>query len=114
MANIITLNPGEALTVVATSPGPVGPVDPGYSPPWAQVPPGQGPGPQPPLGFWGPNDPRPTNPIAGWNPGTGTWPDVPPPTEPPTDGYYVWAWSDQLQRWVWVKVPGEDEAGPKT
>jgi len=30
--------------------------------------------PQPPLGIWGPNDPRPTNPIAGWNPGTGTFP----------------------------------------
>lgn len=39
-----------------------------------------GPGPQPPLGFWGPGDPRPTFPIAGWNPGTGAWP--PPPTTP--------------------------------
>jgi|SRR5580765_6023724 len=30
--------------------------------------------PQPPLGMWGPNDPRPTLPIAGWNPGTGNFP----------------------------------------
>jgi hypothetical protein len=37
--------------------------------------------PQPPLGIWGPSDPRPTNPIAGWNPGTGTWPT--PPGQPP-------------------------------
>jgi hypothetical protein len=38
--------------------------------------------PQPPLGFWGPNDPRPTNPIAGWNPGTGTFPPFVPPMPP--------------------------------
>ena len=25
----------------------------------------------PPLVIWGPGDPRPTLPIAGWNPGTG-------------------------------------------
>ena len=37
-----------------------------------------GPEPEPPLGIWGPTDPRPTHPIAGWNPGTGTWPEVPP------------------------------------
>ena len=36
-------------------------------------PPGR-PVPQPPLGIWGPTDPRPTHPIAGWNPGTGTFP----------------------------------------
>ena len=36
---------------------------------------------QPPLGIWGPTDPRPTQPIAGWNPGTGTWPT--PPVQPP-------------------------------
>lgn len=32
---------------------------------------------QPPPGYWGPNDPRPTNPIAGMGPG-GNFP-VPPP-----------------------------------
>lgn len=35
--------------------------------------------PLPPLGTWGPTDPRPTNPIAGWNPGTGTFPPYQPP-----------------------------------
>jgi hypothetical protein len=40
---------------------------------------------QPPLVIWGPGDPRPTLPIAGWDPGTGTWPgnpggpNIPPP-----------------------------------
>jgi hypothetical protein len=34
------------------------------------------------LVIWGPGDPRPTLPIAGWNPGTGAWPK-PPVTEPP-------------------------------
>jgi hypothetical protein len=38
--------------------------------------------PQPPLGIWGPSDPRPTLPIAGWNPGTGGWP-TPQPPQPP-------------------------------
>ena len=40
-------------------------------------------GEQPPLVIWGPGDPRPTLPIAGWNPGTGTWPDRPPDPSPP-------------------------------
>jgi hypothetical protein len=70
---------------------------------------------QPPPGTWGPGDPRPTNPIAGFDPAHGTWPDKPPPTQPPSQegGNWVWAWSPQLGRWVWVKVPGEGEAGPK-
>lgn len=38
---------------------------------------------QPPLGIWGPTDPRPTLPIAGWNPGTGTFPPWNPPVQPP-------------------------------
>jgi hypothetical protein len=41
--------------------------------------------PAPPLVIWGPGYPRPTLPIAGWNPGTGTWPDRPPPTTPPPE-----------------------------
>jgi hypothetical protein len=68
-----------------------GSVDPGYSPPWAQVPvdPGYGVPIEPPI--------------------------EPPPTQPPVDsGNWTWAWSPQLGRWVWVKVPGEGEAGPKT
>jgi hypothetical protein len=51
---------------------------------------------QPPLGIWGPSDPRPTNPIAGWNPGTGTFPPMPPlgfwgPNDPrPTNPIAGW------------------------
>ena len=30
------------------------------------------PHPEPPLGIWGPTDPRPSLPIAGWNP-DGSW-----------------------------------------
>lgn len=37
---------------------------------------------QPPLGIWGPNDPRPTVPIAGWNPGTGQFPPTQQPPYP--------------------------------
>lgn len=55
---------------------PGGPVDPGYSPPWAR--------PGPPPGIWGPTDPRPTPPIyippPGSPPPLGIWgpPDMPP------------------------------------
>ncbi len=35
------------------------------------------------LVIWGPGDPRPTLPIAGWNPGTGQWPEQPPSEPPP-------------------------------
>ncbi len=44
------------------------------------------PQPQPPLGIWGPTDPRPTLPIAGWNPGTGTWPGATGPSGPTGPG----------------------------
>ena len=58
------------------------------------VPLGQGETPppeQPPLVIWGPGDPRPTLPIAGWNPGTGAWPKPPdPPVEPPPDLIAGW------------------------
>jgi hypothetical protein len=37
----------------------------------------------PPLVIWGPGDPRPTLPIAGWDPGSGTFP--PETEEPPLD-----------------------------
>lgn len=94
----------------ATPRPPGGPVDPGYSPPWAQVPPG-GPSGSPP-GIWGPNDPRPTNPIAGWNPGTGTWPQPPkPPGTPgqlpgsdPSGSGWVYAFVPGYG-WMWCKVP---------
>jgi len=35
--------------------------------------------PQPPLGIWGPTDPRPTPPIAPGGPGLGFWGGVAPP-----------------------------------
>ena len=41
------------------------------------------PHPEPPLGIWGPSDPRPTNPIWGFDPIHGTWPDHPHPPQPP-------------------------------
>jgi hypothetical protein len=127
---VIMVRPGQTITVVgvpAETP-PNLPVDPGYSPPWAQVP-------EPPVdpgygidvggGYRPP--PRPTHPIA--RPGDPWWgqdlkpthpivipPTEPPPVEPPPSdsGNWVWAWSPQLGRWVWVKVPGEGEAGPRT
>jgi len=90
------------------------PVDPGYSPPWAQVPGGGTPPPN-----WNPI--HPSHPITNPSP---PYVDIGPPVEPPItpppvlppqadDGNWVWAWSPQLGRWVWVKVPGEGEAGPK-
>ena len=47
------------------------------------------------LVIWGPGDPRPTLPIAGWNPGTGAWPEPPEPTEPP-DG--IWEPDDRVRQ----------------
>lgn len=52
---------------------------------------GGGPGEGPPLVIWGPGDPRPTLPISGWNPGTGTWPDPPPVIELPPQ---IWGPTD--------------------
>ena len=72
------------LALITPLGGGGGPVDPGYSPPWATPTP-----PQPPLGIWGPTDPRPTNPIAGPGrpPGWGMANDpgygVPIPPSPP-------------------------------
>ena len=118
MAGTLTVKPGETVTVVgipADVPLPPyipGPADPGYSPPWAQVPDPAGPRPSHPIAlpgdpWWG-QDLRPTHPIV-------IPPTEPPPTQPPPSdsGNWVWAWSPQAGRWVWVKVPGEGEAGPK-
>lgn len=68
-----------AFLALITPIGNTGPVDPGYFPPG--VGPGQPGGPGQPPGIWGPTDPRPTHPIAGWDPGSGTWPQ--PPQQPP-------------------------------
>ena len=54
------------------------------------VPPRPTPGPtppvQPPLDIWGPSDPRPTLPIAGWDPIHGNWPEFP---TPPSNGTFA-------------------------
>jgi hypothetical protein len=63
------------MTFYAKSDSPIAPVD--------KPPEGGG---DPPLVIWGPGDPRPTLPIAGWNPGSGAWPEPPdPPVEPPPE-----------------------------
>jgi hypothetical protein len=67
MAGTILVKPGETVTVLGV------PAD-------ANLPPY----------IWGPSDPRPTNPIAGFDPIHGTWPDQGLPKPPlgiwgPTD-----------------------------
>ena len=49
---------------------------------------GGGGGPQPPLGIWGPTDPRPTHPIAGY-----PWPQ---PPQPPLG---IWGPTDPRPGW---------------
>jgi hypothetical protein len=60
-----------------------GPTDPRPAHPVAGYP-----WPQPPLGMWGPNDPRPTHPIAPGGPPLGTWGGAgqPFPTPPMAPG----------------------------
>lgn len=68
----------------------------------------------PPLVIWGPGDPRPTLPIAGWDPGTGTWP---PPTEELPD--HIWGPTDPRPTvpiaeppWGWGGTPPPIPAPP--
>ena len=68
----------------------------------------------PPLVIWGPGDPRPTLPIAGWDPGTGTWP---PATEDLPD--HIWGPTDPRPTvpiaeppWGWGGTPPEIPAPP--
>lgn len=73
-----------------------------------ELPPGEAP-PKPPLGIWGPTDPRPTPPIHLPPP----MPDAPPdpPTEgkpPPADG--GWGWSPE---YGWGYFPGPGQPSPK-
>ena len=71
---------------------------------------------QPPLVIWGPSDPRPTLPIAGWDPGSGTWPDRPPPDQPPPQvekPHEGWNWSAAKSAWYYLYVPGKGDAQPK-
>jgi len=101
---------GEAsLTGLGVGGGPMppqGPVDPGYSPPWAQVPdqpPGQPGVPIHPI--WGPPGFNPPGP--GMPPGIGGGPiipDLPPPIDqpPPPADKWSWRYSDD---YGWVLVP---------
>jgi len=61
--------------------------------PLGEAPPGGGGGGgggQPPLGIWGPGDPRPTLPIAGWNPGSGNFPQPPTGGQPPYPSHPIY------------------------
>jgi hypothetical protein len=71
----------------------------------------------PPLVIWGPGDPRPTLPIAGWEPGTGTWPLPPGEVEPPLD---FWGPNDPRPTvpiaeppWGWGGTPPEIPLPPE-
>jgi hypothetical protein len=71
---------------------------------------------EPPLVIWGPGDPRPTLPIAGWDPGSGTWPDRPPPVEPPLT---IWGPNDPRPTvpiaeppWGWGNPPPKPAVPP--
>ena len=140
MSGSILVKPGQTITVIgipADAPLPPyvpGPVDPGYSPPWAQVPPGgQGGGPVDP-GYSPPwAQVPPQRPIAGWPivpgwggslPGGGGFPGQggpvdpgysPPwaqiPVEPPIEPPPVkppedgnWVWAWSPQLGRWVWV----------
>ncbi len=78
------VDPGYSPPWAQVPPGhiPGGPVDPGYSPPWAQVPPGTTPPVQPPLGIWGP----PQMPPGFWGGGMG--PGVKPQPRPEHPIYF--------------------------
>ena len=71
---------------------------------------------EPPLVIWGPPDGRPTLPIAGWDPDHGTWPDEPPPIDPPAQvekPHEGWNWSAAKSGWYFLYVPREGSAQPK-
>lgn len=70
---------------------------------------------QPPLGIWGPTDPRPSNPIANV-PGLPPMPDQPPTDgttpggdKPPPEGEGGWGFYDGR----WGYFPGPGQAQPK-
>ncbi len=94
MATVVRLNPGESLTVVSINPD-LKPTHPIVLPPEGGTPPPE---------VWPPLEPPPA-------------PDNTLPATPPAaagaGGNWVWAWSPQLDRWVWVRIPGAGEAGPK-
>ena len=86
-------------------------------PPPRPVGPGDSPNPQPPLGIWGPTDPRPWNPISGI-PGIPGYEPPQLPTQPPEVVKPVpegggWGAANVDGELVWVYVPGSGTAGPK-
>lgn len=87
ISGVVDVTAMEAVAPPQVSPPIALPGDPG----WGQIPgftpgtPPPRPQPQPPLGIWGPTDPRPSHPIAGvpGQPPLGIWgPTDPRPTPP--------------------------------
>ena len=113
---IILVRPGETETLIVQgiaaevpSPTPPGPVDPGYSPPWAQVEP-----PVDPEHPWVPPvlppevvPPGPVDP--GYSP---PWAQIP---EAPDGGPDKWSlvYSPKYDCWVYGRLPRPGEATPK-
>jgi hypothetical protein len=87
LVEIIALSPGSPPDRPHPGPTPPGPVDPGWSPPWAQVPDPDRPHPSHPIVLpgdpsWGTGlPPRPVDP--GYSP---PWAQVPEPGLPPSPG----------------------------
>ena len=132
-ANVISVKPGETITVVGVNAEPQpplgiwGPTDPRPTHPIARPPGGWG-GQQPPLGIWGPGFPYPDQGLPGNQPypdqglpGQQPRPDQglppfpshpivipptePPPVQPPTDGDDgTWVWAWSPQAGRWVWV----------
>jgi hypothetical protein len=108
---VITVRPGETVTVLGVPANlpPVGPVDPGYSPPWAQV-----------------GGPRPSHPIAlpgdpWWGGGGPVDPGYSPPwatPRPPVDPGYSPPWAqvrppvDPGYSPPWAQIPIEPPTEP--
>jgi hypothetical protein len=84
--------------------------DPGYGVPGTPKP--------PPLVIWGPGDPRPTLPIAGWDPGSGAFP-TPKPPQPPLG---IWGGANEPfptppiaePPWGWGNAPPKPTQPPAT
>lgn len=109
MADVIAFTPGSPPPRPHPEPplGIWGPTDPRPTPPIA-LPPGYG---RPPLGIWGPTDPRPWNPIAGI-PGIPGYEPPKPGEEPRVPKFEPKvAWTAETG-WVVVFVPTEGTLVP--
>ena len=96
----MTDSEGKTQQVTIQGVGAIAPVDPGYGVPL------------PPLGIWGPTDPRPSHPIVLPEP-----PEVPtePPIAPPGGGVSEgWQWYySPVYGWILVWVPPEGGGKPR-